>query len=127
MERAPARALEVYGLVLRANRAAVAAVKAGATGKAVDAVARNLIDEAGYKDYFGHGLGHGVGLAVHEAPRLSPLKEEPLSPGMVFTVEPGIYIPEWGGIRIENMVAVREDGPEVLNRLDTQLRVIKSD
>jgi Xaa-Pro aminopeptidase len=73
----------------------------------------------GYKGKFGHGLGHGVGIAVHELPRISPIKDTKLEAGMVFTVEPGIYIPEWGGIRIENMVVVRENGAEVLNQLGT--------
>lgn len=110
----PARALEIYGLVLRANRAAVAAVKAGASGKAVDAVARDMIDEAGYKEHFGHGLGHGVGLEVHEGPSLSSLSGDTLEAGMVVTVEPGVYLPGFGGIRIEDLVVVTKDGCEVL-------------
>jgi Xaa-Pro aminopeptidase len=84
----------------------------------VDKVARDHIERKGYGDLFGHGLGHGTGLAIHEAPRLSPLKEFRLEAGMVSTVEPGIYIPDWGGVRLENMIVVREDGAEVLNELD---------
>lgn len=110
---------KVYQTVLDAQQKAIDAVRPGISGKSVDAVARNHIAKMGFKDKFGHGLGHGVGLAVHESPRLSPLKDTKLETGMVFTVEPGIYIPGWGGIRIENMVAVREDGAEVLNSLDT--------
>jgi Xaa-Pro aminopeptidase len=71
----------------------------------------------GFKGKFGHGLGHGTGLAIHESPRLSPLYDTMLESGMVFTVEPGIYIPGWGGIRLENMVVVRDHGAEVLNGL----------
>lgn len=111
---APRRAREVYDLVLRANRAGVEAVKAGASTKGIDAVARDLIAAAGYKDHFGHGLGHGVGLEVHEGPRLSPLTEESLEPGMVVTVEPGVYLPGFGGVRIEDLVVVTQDGCEVL-------------
>ena len=111
---APARALKIYGLVLRANRAGVAAVKAGASGKAVDAVARQVIDEGGHKEHFGHGVGHGVGLEVHEAPSLSSVSEDTLETGMVVTVEPGVYLPGFGGIRIEDLVVVTKDGCEVL-------------
>ena len=73
----------------------------------------------GFGKRFGHGLGHGTGLSVHEQPRLSPQRDSALEPGMVFTVEPGIYIPGWGGIRLENMVVVRKNKAEVLNKLDS--------
>jgi Xaa-Pro aminopeptidase len=109
---------KIYRTVLEAQRKAIDAIRPGICGKTVDAIARDHIDKMGFKDRFGHGLGHGVGLAIHESPRLSPLKEVALEPGMVFTIEPGIYIPGWGGVRIENMVVVREHGAEVLNRLD---------
>jgi len=111
---APARVRKIYDLVLSANRAGVAAIQAGADGKAVDAVARGMIDEAGHKEHFRHGLGHGVGLEVHEAPRLSSLSEDTLEAGMVVTVEPGVYLPGFGGVRIEDLVVVGNDGCEVL-------------
>ncbi|MEE9496531.1 MAG: Xaa-Pro peptidase family protein [Desulfobacterales bacterium] len=109
---------KVYQAVFDAQQMAIDAVKPGVSSKAVDAVARNHIDKMGFKDKFGHGLGHGVGLSVHEAPRLSPLKDDTLEPGMIITVEPGIYLPGQGGVRLENMIRVKEDGAEVLNRLD---------
>lgn len=108
--------LKVYNTVLEAQQKAIAAIKPGMHAKEVDAVARSHIKEMGFGDRFGHGLGHGVGLAVHEPPRVSPLGDIKLESQMVFTVEPGIYLPGWGGVRIENMVVVREDGVEVLNK-----------
>jgi len=108
---------KVYATVLEAQRRATAEIRDGASSKAVDAVARNYIDGTEFKEKFAHGLGHGTGLAVHEAPRLNTLRDEPLRAGMIVTVEPGIYLPEWGGIRLENQVVVRPDGAEVLNRL----------
>ena len=108
----------VYMTVYDAQRRAIDGIRPGIGGKEVDGIARRLIDESEFSGQFGHGLGHGVGRVVHEPPRLSPVKDAVLAPGMVFTVEPGIYIPGWGGVRIENMVAVREDGAEVLNRLE---------
>lgn len=107
---------KVFDTVFEAQRRAIAAIRPGISGKAVDRVARAHIESAGFGGKFGHGLGHGTGLAIHEAPRLSPVKDDTLEPGMVFTVEPGIYLPEWGGVRLENMVVLRDDGPEVLNR-----------
>jgi Xaa-Pro aminopeptidase len=109
---------KVFKTVYDAQQKAIEAIKPGMTGKEVDLVARSFIDSTEFKGKFSHGLGHGTGLAVHEAPRLSPLKEDLLEPGMVFTVEPGIYIPEWGGVRLENMVVVRDEGAEVLNGSD---------
>lgn len=111
--------LKVHRTVLEAQQKAIAAIKSGANSKEVDAVARDHIHRQGYEGKFGHGLGHGTGLAVHEAPRLSPLKETLLEKGMIVTVEPGIYIPEWGGVRIENQVVVGDHGPQVLNHLST--------
>jgi Xaa-Pro aminopeptidase len=111
--------LEVHGIVLEAQKKAIKAIKAGASSKAVDAVARDYISAKGYGDKFGHGLGHGTGLAVHEGPRLSPLKDTVLESGMIVTVEPGIYLPGWGGVRIENQVVVDQGGPIVLNNLGT--------
>jgi Xaa-Pro aminopeptidase len=106
--------LEVWDIVLRAHEAAKDAIRAGISGVAVDAAARNLIEEAGYGEFFGHGLGHGVGLAVHEGPRASRLSEDTLEAGMSLTVEPGIYLPGEFGVRIEDLVIVREKGVETL-------------
>lgn len=114
---------KVHQTVLDAQKMAIDAIRSGASTKSVDAVARDHIDRAGFAGKFGHGLGHGTGLAIHEAPRLSPLKETILEAGMLVTVEPGIYLPEWGGVRIENQVVVREDGAEVLNTLGTSFSV----
>src|SRR4029079_15618664 len=113
----------VYDLVLRAQRAALDAVRPGPEGKAVDAVARDLIAEAGHGDEFGHGLGHGVGLEVHEAPRLSRNSAEArLEPGNVVTVEPGVYLPGRGGVRIEDLVSVTADGCAVISRTTKELQ-----
>lgn len=111
----------VFSAVYEAQQKAIEAIRPGVSGKQVDKVARDHIAQAGFAGKFGHGLGHGTGLAVHEAPRLSPIREDTLEPGMVFTVEPGIYLPDWGGVRLENMVAVREHGAEVLNALPVVL------
>jgi Xaa-Pro aminopeptidase len=90
----------------------------------VDAVARELIAEGGHGDHFGHGLGHGVGLEVHEAPRLSVTGSDPLAAGQVVTVEPGVYVPGLGGVRIEDLVAVTEDGHDVLSGLPKALTTV---
>ena len=113
----PAQLREIYDLVLAANKAGIAAVRAGEKGAAIDATARDLIAQAGHKEHFGHGLGHGVGLEVHEGPRLSPLSKDTLQAGMTVTVEPGVYLPGLGGVRIEDLVVVTEDGCEVLTSL----------
>ncbi|MGQ9457392.1 MAG: M24 family metallopeptidase [Anaerolineae bacterium] len=105
---------DLYDLVLQAQRAAEEGIRPGMSGREADALAREILDAAGYKEEFGHSLGHGVGLEIHELPRLSALAEEPLQEGMVFTVEPGVYIPGWGGIRIEDVAVLRADGVEVL-------------
>jgi Xaa-Pro aminopeptidase len=119
------RAREVYALVLEAQERALAAVEAGPNGKEVDAVAREVIEAAGEGDRFGHGLGHGVGLEVHEGPRLSRLaSEDPLLVGNVVTVEPGVYLPGRLGVRIEDLVVVTEDGQEVLTLLSKELTVV---
>ncbi len=106
--------LEVWQIVLRAQETALRAIRAGLTGVAADAAARDVINAAGYGDQFGHGLGHGVGLAVHEKPRAGRLSEDTLQAGMSLTVEPGIYLPGQFGVRIEDLVIVREDGIENL-------------
>jgi Xaa-Pro aminopeptidase len=110
---------EIYKVTLEAQLAAIAAIKPGAKTRAVDKVARDIIRKAGYGKDFGHGLGHGIGLAVHELPRLSPAAaDEELRPGMICTVEPGIYLAGVGGVRIEDDVLVTETGCEVLTLLD---------
>ena len=112
---ATAKQREIYEIVLAAQLAGVQAVYPGKTGKTIDAVARKIIVNAGYGEYFGHGLGHSVGLAIHEEPRLSPANTQTvLMENMVVTVEPGIYLPEWGGIRIEDTVLVSADGCKIL-------------
>ena len=105
----------VYQVVKDAQFLAIEAIKPGVSTQAVDGVARDYITEKGFGDYFGHGLGHGVGLAVHEKPHLSPHRPMTLEVGMVTTVEPGIYIPKRGGVRLENMVVVQPEGAAVLN------------
>ena len=118
-------AREVYALVLRAQERGLAALMAGPTGRAVDAVAREVIEEAGEGEHFGHGLGHGVGMEVHEGPRLSRTAgEQPLLAGNVVTVEPGVYLPGRLGVRIEDLVAVAEGGSDVLTSLPKSLTVI---
>jgi Xaa-Pro aminopeptidase len=107
---------KVYQVAKDAQSMAIEAMKPGVSTQAVDKIARDHIGAKGFKDYFGHALGHGVGLAVHEKPRLSPMRPMDLEVGMVTTVEPGIYIPGWGGVRLENMVVMKKDGAEVLNR-----------
>ena len=109
------RYLEVWNLVLQAQEAAKAVVRAGTTGVEADAAARDLIVEAGYGDYFGHGLGHGVGLAVHEKPGASRLSEDTFEAGMSLTIEPGIYLPGEFGVRIEDLVIIGQDGIEILS------------
>jgi Xaa-Pro aminopeptidase len=106
--------LEVWQIVLQAKEAAEAVIRAGVSGVDADAAARNVIAAAGYGDYFGHGLGHGVGLAVHEGPRASRLSEDTLEAGMSLTVEPGIYLPGEFGVRLEDLVIIGEHGIEIL-------------
>ena len=108
--RSAGRPAEVYELVRTAQRAALDAVEAGAEGRAVDAVAREIIDAAGHGERFGHGLGHGVGMEVHEAPRLSTRSDDVIEAGEVVTIEPGVYLPGELGVRIEDLVTVTADG-----------------
>jgi Xaa-Pro aminopeptidase len=115
---------EIYETVLTAQVAALEAVRPGPLGREVDAVARQIIDDAGHAEHFGHGLGHGVGIEIHEGPRLGPQSEVALRAGMVITVEPGIYVPGATGVRIEDLVVVTEDGHEVLNTLRKDLQVV---
>jgi Xaa-Pro aminopeptidase len=119
-------AVRVYELVLEAQEAALAAVSAGISGPAADAVARAIIAEAGHAEHFGHGLGHGVGMEVHEGPRLSRTAgEEPLRAGNVVTVEPGVYLPGRLGVRIEDLVVVTDEGSERLTGLSKELAVVE--
>jgi Xaa-Pro aminopeptidase len=114
-----ARFREIYTTVRRAQAAAEAGLKAGMESRAGDALARDIIVQAGFGEAFGHSLGHGVGLAVHEAPSLSPVQERStvLKAGSIVTVEPGIYLSGWGGVRLEDMVHIQPGGAEVLTRL----------
>jgi len=112
---------EIYAIVLAAQKAALSGLRPGLTGREADALARSVIASAGYGDAFGHGLGHGVGLAVHEGPTLSPREAAVLAPGAVVTVEPGIYLPGWGGVRIEDLVVLTDGGCENLTRLPKNL------
>jgi len=111
----PPKLERLYGVVLNANLAGIEAVRPGAKMKDVDAAARNVIAKAGYGKQFGHSLGHGIGRDVHESPRLASDQERELVAGMVVTIEPGIYLPGWGGIRIEDDVLVTKTGHEVLS------------
>jgi Xaa-Pro aminopeptidase len=115
---------DVYDLVQHAQAAGLAAVRPGPTGKEVDAVARAIIDEAGHAEHFGHGLGHGVGMEVHEGPRLSRQGEVALAAGQIVTVEPGVYVPGEVGVRIEDLVVVTEDGHDVLSTLPKDLTIV---
>ncbi len=115
------RKREIYRHVLDANRRAVSAVRPGTESRTVDSAARDLIKNAGYGQFFGHGTGHGVGLEVHELPRVTWSKSETLRENMIFTVEPGIYVPGVGGVRIEDMVLVKSEGAEVLTKLPRSL------
>ncbi|MEE8417909.1 MAG: M24 family metallopeptidase, partial [candidate division Zixibacteria bacterium] len=115
MGKATARQKKVYNTVKRAQLAGVKKVKAGVSGKAVDAAARKIVDKAGFKKQFRHGTGHGIGLYVHMKPSAGPLSQDILKRGMVLTIEPGIYITGWGGVRIEDDVLVTNTGCRVLN------------
>lgn len=117
------RSIMMLRLVRRAQQAAFQALRAGILARDADRAAREVIARAGYGKNFGHGLGHGVGLAVHEPPSLNRLRRGKLQPGMVITVEPGVYLPGWGGVRLENMVVVEENGCTVLNKDTTFLDV----
>ena len=112
---------EVYDVVLRAQAAAIAAVRPGAKSGDVDAAARQVIQDAGYGAYFTHSIGHGLGLQIHEAPLMRPGSEIVLQAGMVITIEPGVYLPDWGGVRIEDDVLITADGCEVLTHVPKDL------
>jgi Xaa-Pro aminopeptidase len=116
---------EIHDLVLRAHDAAIDAARAGVTTGDVDAAARRVIEAGGHGEHFFHRVGHGLGLEVHEDPSLDPGSSTVLETGMVFTIEPGIYIPGFGGVRIEDDVAVDEEGCRVLTKADRALKVVR--
>ena len=107
---------KVYDIVLGAQLAALELIKEGMTGEQADNLARTIIAETGYAEAFGHALGHGIGLVAHESPRLGPGSNEKLASGMVFTIEPGIYLPGWGGVRIEDLVVLENGNLRVLSK-----------
>ncbi len=115
---------KIYEIVKEAHDRAIEKIRPGIPISEVDRVAREFIQTQGYGEYFGHGTGHGIGLAVHEDPVVNGENQDPLQEGMVFTIEPGIYLPGWGGVRIEDMVRVTPDGAEVLTYLSTELQEI---
>jgi len=117
----PKELRRIYDVCREAQQASVERIRAGMTGLDADRIARDIVDEAGYGDYFGHGLGHGVGLEIHEAPRLSTESTDTLEAGNVVTIEPGIYLPGVGGVRIEDLAVVREDGVELLTSFPKDL------
>jgi Xaa-Pro aminopeptidase len=119
--RGGSRIEEVHALVARAHQEALRQIRPGVKAHDVDAAARRVIADAGHGGHFGHGLGHGIGLQVHEAPAIRPNSETVLQAGMVFTVEPGVYLPGWGGVRLEDDVLVTPDGCEVLTHLPRDL------
>jgi Xaa-Pro aminopeptidase len=121
----PAELEEIYALVLRAQVTSLDAVRPGPLGREIDAIARDIIDAAGHADHFGHGLGHGVGLVTHEAPRLARSGTTALVPGNVVTVEPGVYLPGVGGVRIEDLVVVTEGGRDVLSKTTKDLLTVE--
>jgi len=123
--RPTARQREIHALVQKAQSAAIQSVRPGVACKTVDAAARDTIKKAGQGNNFGHGTGHGIGLMVHEGPTVSPLSRDRVEQDMLFTVEPGVYIPGWGGVRIEDMVLVTEKGVRVMTTLPRELEALK--
>lgn len=119
-----ARHREIYDIVKKAQQATLEGIRPGMTGKQADAIARDIIKSHGYGDLFGHGTGHGLGMEIHEAPRLSVTGDIVLEPGMTVTVEPGIYIPGFGGVRIEDDVVITETGVEILTHASKDFIVI---
>jgi len=119
--KATVKQKEIYNIVLEAQKIAIQSIRPGIKASCIDKAARDYIADKGYGEYFGHSTGHGVGLDVHELPAISGKSEDMLQPGMVFTIEPGIYIPEWGGIRIEDMVQVTDDGCRVITKSSKEI------
>ena len=117
--------LEIYNIVLEAQKMSCAAVKVGMTCAELDKIARDYISSKGYGDNFGHGLGHGIGVYIHEHPTVNGKSDVVLEEGMVITIEPGIYIDGFGGVRIEDDVVVRKNGGEILNKTSKELIIIK--
>ena len=119
--KATAKQKEIYNIVLEAQKIAIKNIKQGVKASCIDKAARDYIVSKGYGKYFGHSTGHGVGLDIHELPNISSKSDEVLQPGMIFTVEPGIYIPRWGGIRIEDMVQVTDNGCRVITKSSKEM------
>jgi Xaa-Pro aminopeptidase len=115
------RQKKIYDLVLKAQTKAINSARSGMKGFELDKVSRDIIKKAGYKEYFGHGLGHGIGLLVHDPPGINTKSQEVLRPGMVITIEPGVYIPGWGGVRIEDDVLITRNGCKILTHIDREL------
>jgi len=124
-EKLPTEAMEIYEVVRQAQQASLDMLGPGVPCKAIDSAARDIITDAGYGDYFGHGLGHGVGLEIHEGPTLNARSTDILKPGMVVTVEPGIYLPKLGGVRIEDLVVITETGYKNFTRIPKNMRFIE--
>lgn len=124
--KADDRQKQIYSLVLKAQETALSEVKPGITGSQLDNIARQIITDGGYGQCFGHGLGHGVGLEIHELPHVNTMGNIPLEPGMIITIEPGVYITGFGGVRIEDLVVVRDDGYQVLSKTPKQLIEIQA-
>ncbi len=112
---------KIYRTVYEAHMRAIEALKPGITGREVDAIARRHIGDAGFGNYFLHGLGHGVGLEIHEPPFLAPRSKEVLEEGMVFTIEPGVYLENFGGVRLESLIYLNKEGPEILSEMPKEL------
>ncbi|MHC1750363.1 MAG: M24 family metallopeptidase [Cellulosilyticaceae bacterium] len=125
IESVSSKQKEIYDTVLNAQLVALEAIRPGKTGHEIDKVARDFIKEAGYGEYFGHGLGHATGLEIHENPRFSMTDQTILEPGMVITVEPGIYVPNLGGVRIEDLVVITENGIENLTKSPKEMIIIQ--
>ncbi len=117
----PPKLDKLHRVVMNARQAALDAIRPGVACQQVDAAARKVIDDAGFGKYFGHGLGHGIGLEIHESTRFSPISKDTLQPGMILTVEPGIYLPGFGGVRLEDDVLVTRDGYELLSSVPLEL------
>lgn len=124
IEYANDRMREIHEAVHLANRTAAKSIRPGLTGEEAHTIALGVLESRQLGTYFGHGLGHGIGVEIHENPRLAPNAVERLLPSMAFTIEPGVYIPGWGGVRIEDAGVLREDGVEIFNRMERSLQVI---